>query len=231
MTSTQKWPPNWHEVTAIFGGTFDPPHIGHREAVQGLFKDPGVKQVLILPSPTPPHKQSFASIEHRIAMTRLNFENIEINLHEINSASSPSFTFNTLQYFRKTIPNLAFVIGADQLKDMPSKWWRFPEILQLCHWIVLERKPLGSTIARPTLTQWETSNLVRSEHNLLGPMTWQVLGGNTFLKLVPTDAPPISSTAIREAIARTGKPPEGTLLTAIEAYLKQNRLYGSKVDA
>lgn len=233
--------PCWSEVTALLGGTFDPPHIGHREAARGLFRFPGIKQVFIIPSATPPHKSCFAEPVHRAAMAKLNFQStpqdhypaeIEIDLREIQSASTNShhrnYTFNTLMEIRQETPHLAFVIGSDQLRDLHT-WWRFPEILKLVHWIVLMRKPEGHTIAKEQMQKWEASNLAQKITERSSPSndrTWRLMGGNTFLKLVPTDAPSLSSTQIREVIAKTGEPPAGSLLPEVWSYLKQNHLYG-----
>jgi nicotinate-nucleotide adenylyltransferase len=64
---------NWHEVTAVFGGTFDPPHLGHREAIAGLFKNPGVSRALVIPSFIPPQKPQAVGSDHRVAMAKLCF--------------------------------------------------------------------------------------------------------------------------------------------------------------
>src|SRR3954447_18077682 len=71
--------PRWSEVTAVFGGRFDPPHLGHREAVRGLFERPGVSRVVILPSASPPHKPTWASAENRAEMASLNFQTFGFN--------------------------------------------------------------------------------------------------------------------------------------------------------
>ena len=115
---------------------------------------------------------------------------------------------------------LAFVVGADQLAQLAT-WYRFPEILGLSHWIILERKPNGSKAAREALQVWENSGLVRQRSD----QTWESQGG-TCLMLAPTEAQEISSTAIRECLARTGTPPADTLLPEVFGYLKKNRLYG-----
>ena len=41
----------------LLGGAFDPPHLGHREAVESLLRNPGVRNVIILPSGNPPLKE------------------------------------------------------------------------------------------------------------------------------------------------------------------------------
>jgi len=229
---------NWNEVTALFGGTFDPPHLGHREAIRGLFANPGIKRVLILPSALPPHKKLTASTEDRIEMTRLAFASefqnpfpleVSVDTREITRAERtgrPSYTIETLQDLRREISNLAFVIGADQLRDLP-KWHRFPEVLQLSHWIVLERKPQGEAMIKKTLQEWQGSGLIRADRE---NGSWQICSGNTVLKSIPTLAPALSSTEIREVIGKTGSPPPGTLPPAVLSYLKKRRVYGTGVD-
>ena len=228
--------PRWHEVTAIFGGRFDPPHLGHREAVKGLFKEPGVQQVLIIPSATPPHKRACVSASHRLALTRLAFETLpqdrlpaEIHLdeRELTRAElhpeAPSYSFDTLQELKQIYPRLAFVIGTDQLIQLHT-WHRFPDLLHLCHWIVIQRKSESKEMSERVLYQWEASGLIRKSAH----QSWQLKGSSHFIQQVPTSAPPLSSTEIRESIMRTGAPPTDSLLPKVVEYLKQNRLYGMK---
>jgi len=235
VKSSRVSPPQWNEVTAVFGGRFDPPHLGHREAVRGLFQEPGVKQVLIIPSASPPHKTTMASSEDRAKMAFLNFQyssgdsfpsEVLLDRRELDRAilnpAVPSYTFDTLQELRQHYPKLAFVVGADQL-DQLSTWNRFPGLLGLSHWIVLERKPVGGETARRTLQEWEASGLVSKANQ---SNTWQIRGSSSFLLLIPTKAPDISSTRIRESISRIGSPPPETLLPEVLGYLKVQRLYG-----
>jgi nicotinate-nucleotide adenylyltransferase len=226
----------WHEVTAVFGGTFDPPHLGHQAAVQGLFKNPGIKRALILPSPAPPHKTLASSSEDRIEMTRRCFAPhlfagpVSVDLRELKllkaqtGAPDPSYTFNTLQDIRREIQDVAFVIGTDQLEKLPT-WYRFPELLELCHWIVLLRKPNHNDgKAHKILSEWSASGLLSH----ISDTQWATQSGKFSLKIAETDAPELSSTQIREAIARTGLPPENSLPSEVISYLKLRGIYGTK---
>lgn len=231
--------PQWHEVTAVFGGCFDPPHLGHREAVRGLFSEPGVKQVLVIPTASPAHKPAIVSAPHRLEMVKLSFKptpvnpfpsDVEVSPLELERALShpelPSYTFDTLLELRPAFSKLAWVVGSDQLPEL-FKWHRFPDLLAQSHWIILERKPHGSELARKTLQEWQSSGLVKPIHSTL----WQVTNTPAFLTLVPTEATSVSSTLIREAIARTGAPPAGSLLPEVDRYLKINKLYGIRSPA
>lgn len=226
--------PHWNEITAIFGGLFDPPHLGHREAVRGIFENPGVKEVIILPTGIPPHKSAVVSVDHRVKMTKLNFIStasdpyphpIKVDLREIERSlkfpSPPNYTYNTLLEFNQEVPNLAFVIGVDQLISM-NTWYRFPQVLTLNHWIILKRKSIDDLKTIQTLQQWQGSGLIR----LKGEQTWQIQNSKYMLSLVDTHAPELSSTQIREAIIKTGLPPENTVFNEVLGYLKTHRLYG-----
>lgn len=229
----------WSEVTAVFGGAFDPPHLGHRELVRGLFKTPGVKRVIIIPTATPPHKATHTPLHHRLEMTKIGFashllnpfpKEVEISLIETEryqATLKPSYTFETLMELKRSISHLAWVIGADQLKDLP-RWYRFPEVLSLAHWVVLERKPMGQKILSDTLREWEGSGLIRIPEKTSPSCIWEFPKYNTFLSVFPTEAPALSSSEIRKAIERRGESPSGSILPEVEAYLKQHSLYGMR---
>src|SRR4051812_37133027 len=109
MSIPRTSPTRWNEITAVFGGRFDPPHVGHREAVKGLFRSPGVKEVIILPSGNSPHKPSIGTISQRAEMAKLAFSSltgdlipsgiwqdpIELNRAKINP-NLPTYSFDTL---------------------------------------------------------------------------------------------------------------------------------------
>jgi nicotinate-nucleotide adenylyltransferase len=231
----------WEEVTAVFGGTFDPPHLGHREAVQGLFENPGVRQVLIVPSASPPLKPFATSTEHRYRMTELNFsglDRVQVDYRELKRSQisgKPSFSIDTLMELRQAIPEIAFVVGADQLSLLHT-WHRFPELLSTSHWIVLARQPLGEKTAMETIRSWLSSGLLKapSARRASSPRTgnhWET-AGKTALTLVPTPARELSSTRIREEIGRETDPAklqaalQKSLFPDVLAYLMKHRIYG-----
>lgn len=214
---------NWQEVTAVFGGAFDPPHLGHREAVESLLRNPGVKNVVVLPAGNPPLKSTGTAAEHRLAMAKLNFARlreglsmrVEIDEREIRRAvaspdARPSYTIDTIQELRRDLGRpLAFVVGVDQIESL-ERWHRIRELLGLCHWIAIERQAESTEPALPAasarmangLKRLQALGLLRSTAN---PREWRVLGGDAHLGTlvsVPTDARPSSSTEIRRRFAR-----------------------------
>lgn len=214
-------------LTAIFGGTFDPPHLGHRAAVAGLF---GLaSRVIVIPSPSPPHKPTSASAEHRAAMTRLAFgpgpdlpgpvEISELEMERARRAPGPTYTYDTLRELSPHYGQLAFVIGTDQLAQLPT-WYRYPEVLSLCDWFVLERKPGGlDAVAAAVQT---LGAVARSR----GPREWEVSQGRR-LRSLPTEAAEVSSSKIRELLALGRELPVTSLAPQVMDYLLANRLYGT----
>ncbi|OFZ80916.1 MAG: hypothetical protein A2583_05655 [Bdellovibrionales bacterium RIFOXYD1_FULL_53_11] len=231
---TVRPPPVWNETTLLFGGAFDPPHLGHRKAVEGLFAVPGARRVVIVPTAKPPHKVSHIACMHRLAMAKLNFEGpgggeILFDLCEMdrnNRTGVPSYSFETIAELGPKFGRLAMVTGADQFDEIHT-WHRFPDVLGATDWVILERRPGGHARALEKLSALEASGLVRRDDGRSSDGVWRSTSTGSTLAVFPTDAPVVSSTLIRQQISRTGAPPEDVLLPAVSAYLKEHRLYGS----
>jgi len=226
--------PRWSETIALFGGTFDPPHLGHFHAVKDLINQLAIAKVIVLPCATPALKTCSTSAQHRIKMTQLNFEEltqnspVEVSSFEIDAVkpNTPSYTYETLKKFshHEQTPHskLAFVIGTDQLENLP-RWSRFPEVLKLCHWIVLKRKPNGEETAYKVLSQWSQSGLATQQNSNL----WQLNHSQTTLKLLSTDAPDLCSKLIRIELEKQKKPNKNSIKPSVYEYLKKHHLYGT----
>lgn len=239
-------PVKWGDVIAVFGGAFDPPHLGHLEALHGLLRNPGVREIRILPTGNPALKTAQTEAKHRLAMTRLNFKNarnpsgksIEVDDREVlRQNERPSYTFDTLLEFRREmgigageVAPLAFIIGADQVAKL-DQWYRFPEILGLCHWIGLERAPEGADEMHAATDRLKTLGALESYGSDRLFRTRPGSGPATTFQCVQTPARAVSSTEIRRqfALGVTEKEAEKTLNLApdVESYLKANRLYGT----
>lgn len=243
-----RWPTQWNEVTAIFGGAFDPPHMGHMLAAAGLFSSPGVKRVVLMPTADPVQKKPLVSAVNRIEMTKIAVgsmsagaaSHITVSGWEIERSllsGRPNYTFESAQLLRSEWGEpIAWVIGTDQLKNLAT-WHRFPEVLGACHWIVLDRKSEknSDTALADGLQKLLSAGLLRS---IAGIEKSGLLNGNgvyagyhtafdTSLIVVRTDAPSISSTTIRESLARGQMPGPEEIPGAVAHYLLHKRLYGT----
>jgi len=137
----------------LFGGSFNPPHLGHRIFAQ-IFKEQGnLDQLWVMVSPVPPHKnvESLVDYEHRLSMSKINFEFMDgVIIKQVEEElPPPHFTINTLKYLLKQFPKDTFYlcIGEDSLRSFET--WNSPnEILNLVDLLVVKRDHLTDTLPK-----------------------------------------------------------------------------------
>ena len=120
----------------IFGGTFNPPHLGHKHFVKAMADKLGLDKVLIIPTFEPPHKETDHNIscEDRIRMCRRLFDDKRFEISTIETdRGGKSYTVKTLEELRKVYPDdeLCFLLGSDMLLSFHT-WYRYEDILKLC---------------------------------------------------------------------------------------------------
>ena len=128
----------------IFGGTFDPPHIGHLLIAQTVCEAENFDKILFIPANKPPHKKNISGVNDRLAMLNLAIEgnpNFEISDIEIKRGGI-SYTIDTLSTMKVKYLNehddLFYLIGSDSLLEL--KYWKNPkEILKKCNVVVAIR--------------------------------------------------------------------------------------------
>lgn len=187
----------------IYGGSFDPPHIGHLILAEYAGEQLGLQEVLFIPSSVPPHKQgvSMTPPEHRLAMVRLATERnprFVVSDSEIRRGGV-SYTVETIEELHRERPGdaLFFLLGADNLRDFDT--WRNPQrILELVTLVVMTRP--GFTIAG---TKYASSAQVRT-----------------------LDVPDIevASRDIRRRVQQ-GQSIQYLVPSAVQDYIRQHRLY------
>lgn len=120
---------------AVFGGTFNPFHIGHYEILKALCNDPFFDEVFLIPDKLPPHKTCdfLASDEDRIKMCELacaDFENAKLLLLEFERLGK-SYTIDTVKILKKKYKSTKFyiTIGSDMLSTLDT-WHNSEELLK-----------------------------------------------------------------------------------------------------
>ena len=126
---------------ALFGGSFDPPHVGHVFAVAYVLST-GFDRALVVPTLSHAFGKPLAPFEHRLAMTRIamdEFRSAEVSNVE-QFLGSPSRTLRTLKHLQQAHPEyrLSLVVGADVYRDR-EKWLGYDEIERLAPPFVLGR--------------------------------------------------------------------------------------------
>lgn len=132
-------------ITAIFGGTFNPPHIGHYEMLRSLENNPDIEEIMLLPDRIPPHKvcDFLASDSDRINMCRLlssDFKKTALCLIEFEREGK-SYSIDTVRLLKRKYPqkSFAFVCGGDMLITF-DKWYKYEELLREIPFIVFRRE-------------------------------------------------------------------------------------------
>ena len=139
------------ERIAVFGGTFDPIHIGHLAAVQDVADAAGFERVLFVPNARPPHKTQapVSSPEDRVAMVRLSLQDnprFELSMVEFER-EGPSYTLDTLRILQARYGpglELAFLTGCDALGQLHT-WHQPHQLLQEFRIVVMDR-PTGNEV-------------------------------------------------------------------------------------
>ena len=185
--------------TVIFGGSFDPVHVGHLSLAEEVCRRELADELWFMVSPQNPHKQQ----------SSLSDENVRLQMVELAIAGNerfkacdfefnlprPSYTINTLQALEENYPDREFLllVGADNWEKF-DRWYRHDEILANYEIIVYPR----DNNAVPLLPDG---------------VTW-----------LPAELHDVSSTQIRGLVAGGGSI-TGLVPAAIEEFIKRNNLY------
>jgi nicotinate-nucleotide adenylyltransferase len=188
----------------LYGGTFDPVHLGHLRAAENAREGLGLDLVAFLPSAVPPHRGApLSAAADRLAMARLatashpRFEAWDAELRR----PGPSYTVETVSALLSERPSDSFVlvVGADTWPEIPT--WREPErLLSLVEVAVVDRPGYPEPAGEPPFPG------ARGVTRVSGPSL------------------PISATAIRER-AREGRSVRFLVPDAVADYIAARRLY------
>lgn len=136
----------------IYGGSFNPVHLGHLIAAECCREQARLDRVLFMPAATPPHKQArmLADAADRVAMLTLavgGHEAFAVSTIEVDRGGV-SYTVDTLAVLAERHPHdtLALVLGPDALAQLPT--WREPRtIADRCELVAVEREQLDDVAA------------------------------------------------------------------------------------
>lgn len=130
--------------TAVFGGTFNPFHIGHYEILSALCGSEKFDKVLLVPDRIPPHKKHVQSVPDtdRIEMCRIvceDFDKAQLCLIEFEREGK-SYTVDTVKALKRAFPADDFFIacGGDMIKTLDT-WYRFDELKTLASFVAFNR--------------------------------------------------------------------------------------------
>ena len=188
----------------LFGGSFNPPHLGHLIVAETARAQEKLDGVLWMPAAIPPHKQdhTLADPAHRLKMVLEatdNHPNFEVSDLELKR-SGPSYTVDTLAELHEEYPeiNWVLILGGDSLRYFHT-WYRPDEILNYAELLVY---------ARPGTVLTDVAAHIMARTTLLN---------------VPAHIP-ISSTDIRRRVS-DGASIRYLVPEAVRVFIQQHRLY------
>lgn len=200
---------------AIYGGTFDPPHMGHLKAAQDVIAQICPEKLLIVPTFNPPHKfltSDSPSARARLEMSRLFAECIpcaELCDIELNREGK-SYTADTLELLKAEYPDdeLLLLMGTDMIMTF-DQWYNFRRIIELATLVVFARD------------NDEDESIMRQVDLAASKYGARI----TFVRREPL---PLSSTELRTLLKRRA----GAQLVpdAVYGYIIKHRLYGAKPE-
>ncbi len=198
---------------AIYGGSFNPPHLGHVEAARTVAAVLAPDRLLIVPASVPPHKalaDGSPTAQQRLELCRLAFADIpgaEISEIELRREGK-SYSYDTVRLLREENPDaqLILVVGTDMLLSF-EKWYQFRYLLENCALAVLARGEDDLDELRAAAAYLRESY-------------------DADVTVLPHEPIAISSETIRERLGMRGG--EDYLSDAVYAEIIRRRYYGAK---
>jgi nicotinate-nucleotide adenylyltransferase len=216
----------------LFGGTFNPIHLGHLRSAQEVLEAFHLQRILLIPSSFPPHKQPdvLASAADRLAMIRLaTLAHTGFSVSNVETKrQGPSYTIDTVKFFKGELPSdtrLFLVVGLDAFLEI-DLWKACRDLFVLTPFIVMIRPEAAVGTSMQTFKRVEAllqgaispSYAFRPAPDRIEAADFQPV---YFMDVTPLH---ISSTRIR-AVLRQGRSIRYLVPERVEAYIKRRGLY------
>ncbi len=177
---------------ALYGGSFDPPHVAHQLVACYVLSTQPIDELWFVPTYTHPFAKQLAPFEDRVEMCKrvaavfASKPRVRVSLAEQTLAKRPGFvasrTLDLVDYLRAREPAAAFrlVVGADILAET-DKWYRWDELMKRAPAIVVGRSGVavkGKTatgVAMPAISGTEIRKRIRQGRDVAGLLPTSVL--------------------------------------------------------
>lgn len=195
----------------IYGGTFDPPHAGHKKYADELKERLSLDKLIVIPTATPPHKDraDTSSAQDRLNMLNILFEEddgVEVSDMEI-ARGGKSYTYETVTLLHGIYPDgeLIFLLGSDMLLSFHT--WRNPDV-------ILSHVKICAVTRSDDINEEELQDYVEKHFP-------ENKGRFITCEFDPIE---LSSTQVRNAV-RNGECVEGLVDEKVLKYIKEKELY------
>jgi nicotinate-nucleotide adenylyltransferase len=201
---------------ALFGGTFDPIHLGHTAVAAAAAEHIGAERVIFIPAKRSPLKDSFpeAGDGDRLAMIALAIadnEKFQVNDYELRKPE-PSYTLETIRHFQSDYGGKSLIywlIGADGIYEL-SRWYGIVELIDECNLCVMFRAGFEPPDFAEFKDIWGAARVEKLQRSV-----------------IQTPLIDISSTEIRNRLA-TGRDVSDMLHPIVADYIRKHGLYKSR---
>lgn len=208
----------------IFGGSFNPPHMGHINSLTTVLKKAGLDRIHVVPASQNPLKVPIEgpTPQQRLEMVRLAVESFGSQLvvddQEIQRGGL-SYTIDTLRSLRKTTEakDLFLIIGMDNFEELPN-WKEFSEIIKEANLVVTSRPGFALPHSAEDLPEAFRSLVVEFDFNFIELKTGRNI---QFISLKDVE---VSATEIRKRL-RSKRSVEKYLPLSVEHFIREQGLY------
>lgn len=210
----------------IFGGSFNPPHMGHIACLSTVQKKAGLDKIVVVPTFQSPLKTQVEgpTPEQRLEMVKLALQGFgtqfEVDDQEIKRGGT-SFTIDTVKQYRKKIDadDLYLIVGADHL-ELFNSWKDYKELLKEVNVVFTTRPGFDIPTAKEQLPAYLQDQILEYDFNFMELKTGRNI---QFIRVPDVD---ISASDLRKRI-RSARPVDKFLPLAVESYIRNNRLYAN----
>ena len=203
---------------ALFGGTFDPVHLGHTVVAAAAGEQTGAEKVIFVPAKRSPLKVFFpeAGDEDRLAMAGLALagnKGFDISDYELKK-TGPSYTLETVIHFQQQYGEdtaIYWLAGADAVEDL-QHWYGIAELIDRCNLSVMFRAGFSPPDFSRFESVWGSERVRRLQASV-----------------IETPLIDVSSTEIRKRLS-AGRDVSGMVSPKVLQYIREHGLYGYKAE-
>lgn len=200
------------DTLGVYGGTFSPPHLGHRHAAEAFLQAVHPDKLMIIPTCLPPHKNKTDGVtaQDRLAMCRIAFSDLngcEVSDMEVRRGGK-SYTSETLEALSGIAGRIALLVGTDMMLTLDA--WHEPETIFRLADVYCVRREDDATALRQIAEKNEQYSKAYGK------------------KVQLIEAPPlkVASTDIRDMLGKSGA--ASLLDPGVLAYIRERGLYAAE---
>ena len=217
------------ERAGLFGGTFDPVHMGHLRAAEEIREILSLDKVYFIPAALAPHKKTAIATPslHRLEMLRLAVSDnpgFEVCDYELGK-DMPSYTVETLRYLKKANPDSEyyFMVGNELFREIET-WREWRELFRLSNFAVITRpgysEPGGEKL--PLALENDFSYYKEIEN-----VTFYRDKNSSLIAFSSITGLEVSSTEIRRCV-KSGRSIKYLVPASVEEYILRNGIYATE---